>query len=217
MNPPEFTELLGSLPKRIITDKLVTRYFCSFDPAIHILHPNSWYKYYEAFWSDPQAMGPAWLAQIFAVLCLAMHSYYKMGDEPPEYRGKSIIMANKYRSLTAQCLLRADFLKPSSHTIEALILHLHAELARNRDAEVGIWVLVGMIVRLAMRMGYHRDSKLFPNVTPFQGEMRRRIWTFVRQSDLMFSFQLGLPSMIRLGDCDTALPAITGMTTSLRK
>ncbi|KAL8712390.1 MAG: hypothetical protein Q9220_003238 [cf. Caloplaca sp. 1 TL-2023] len=129
-----------------------------------------------------------------------------MGDEPPEYRGKSMILANKYRSLTSQALLRADFLKPSSHTIEALILHLHGEYARNRDAEVGIWVLVGMIVRLAMRMGYHRDSKLFPSLTPFQGEMRRRIWTFVRQSDLLFSFQLGLPSMIRLGDCDTALP-----------
>ncbi|KAI4144698.1 MAG: hypothetical protein L6R39_004068, partial [Caloplaca ligustica] len=129
-----------------------------------------------------------------------------MGDEPAEYRGKSLILANKYRSLTAQCLLRADFLKPVSHTIETLTLHLHGEFARNRDAEVGVWVLVGIIVRLAMRMGYHRDSKLFPNVTPFQGEMRRRLWTFVRQSDLLFSFQLGLPSMIRLGDCDTALP-----------
>lgn len=151
-------------------------------------------------------MGPAWLGQIYAVLCLAMHSYYKTGDEPPEYRGKSLILANKYRSLTAQCLLRADFLKPVSHIIETLILHLHGEFANNRDAEVGIWVLVGIIVRLAMRMGYHRDSKLFPNVTPFQGEMRRRIWTFVRQSDLLISYQLGLPSMIRLGDCDTALP-----------
>lgn len=151
-------------------------------------------------------MGAAWLGQIYAVLCLAMHSYYKMGDEPPEYRGKSLILANKYRSLTAQSLLRADYLKPSNHMIETLILHLHGEYARNRDADVAIWVLVGMIVRLAMRMGYHRDSKLFSNVTPFQGEMRRRIWTFVRQSDILFSFQLGLPSMIRLADCDTALP-----------
>ncbi|KAI4231447.1 MAG: hypothetical protein LQ349_005603 [Xanthoria aureola] len=183
VNPPEFAELLGSLPKRLITDKL-----------------------YETFWADPHAMGAAWLGQIFAVLCLAMHSYYKMGDEPPEYRGKSLILANKYRSITAQCLMRADILKPVSHTIEALVLHLQGEYARNRDAEVGVWVLVGIIVRLAMRMGYHRDSKLFPGISPFQGEMRRRLWTFVRQADLLFSFQLGLPSMIRLGDCDTALP-----------
>lgn len=36
--------------------------------------------------------------------------------------------------------------------------------------------------------------------------MRRRIWTFVRQSDLLFSFQIALPSMIRIGDSDTELP-----------
>ncbi|KAL8648245.1 MAG: hypothetical protein Q9210_005107 [Variospora velana] len=203
VNPPEFPELLHSLPQKVITDKVIARYFNSSDPAILTDADRA---QYDVFWQDPHAMGPAWLGQIYAVLCLAMHSYYKMGDEPPEYRGKSLILANKYRSLTAQCLLRADFLKPSSPTIETLILHLHGEFANNRDAEVGTWVLVGIIVRLAMRMGYHRDSKLFPNVTPFQGEMRRRIWTFVRQSDLLFSFQLGLPSMIRLGDCDTALP-----------
>lgn len=34
VNPPEFAELLGSLPKRLITDKLVHRYFNSFDPSI---------------------------------------------------------------------------------------------------------------------------------------------------------------------------------------
>ncbi|KAL9611807.1 MAG: hypothetical protein Q9167_003575 [Letrouitia subvulpina] len=189
-NPPEFSELLAALPKRAVVDQLVGRYFNSLDPAVH-----------------PKSMGPSWLGQIYAVLCLAMHSYYRMGDEPTEYRGKSLALASKYRSLTAQCLLRADFLKPFSYTIETLLLHLHGEYARSRDAEVGIWVLVGMIVRLAMRMGYHRDPKLFPNITPFLGEMRRRTWTFVRQCDLLFSFQIGLPSMIRLGDCDSALPS----------
>jgi hypothetical protein len=55
-------------------------------------------------------------------------------------------------------------------------------------------------------MGYHRDPKYFPNITPFQGEMRRRVWSFVRQADIMFSFQLALPHMIRMGDCDVDLP-----------
>ena len=129
-----------------------------------------------------------------------------MGDEPPEYRGKGQSLAASYQNLTAQCLLLADFTKPVNNMIETLVLHLHSEYARNRDTEVGVWVLVGMIVRLAMRMGYHRDPKYYPNITPFQGEIRRRIWTLVRQSDLLFSFQIGLPSMIRLGDCDAEVP-----------
>ncbi|KAK5138882.1 hypothetical protein LTR04_004102 [Oleoguttula sp. CCFEE 6159] len=90
--------------------------------------------------------------------------------------------------------------------IETLILHLHAEHARSRDAEIGVLILTGVIVRLAMRMGYHRDSKPYPNVSVFQGEMRRRVWTFVRQADLLFSFQFGLPSLVRGDGCDTGLP-----------
>ena len=73
-----------------------------------------------------------------------------------------------------------------------------------------------------MRMGLHRDSKVkcltmsgrsqadtlknFPHLSFFQGEMRRRLWTFVRQADVLFSFAVGLPSMIRSGDTDTDLP-----------
>ena len=204
--PPPYSELLAQMPKRSVTDKLVSRYFNSYDPAVHILHPPSWYRLYEKHWEDPQKSGPAWLGQMFAILCLSMHSYFRMDDEPPEFRGKSLALAANYRGLTGQCLLLADFTKPVNQMIETMVLHLHCEYARNRDAEVGVWVLVGMIVRLAMRMGYHRDPKYYPDITPFQGEIRRRVWTFVRQSDLLFSFQIGLPSMIRLGDCDTELP-----------
>ena len=203
---PEFHEVLAQMPKRTVTDKLVSRYFNSYDPAVHILHPNSWNRVYEKHWENPESTGPAWLGQMFAILCLAMHSYHRMDDEPPEYRGKSLALAAHYRALTGQCLLLADFTKPVNHMIETMVLHLHCEYARTRDAEVGVWVLVGMIVRLAMRMGYHRDPKYYPNITPFQGELRRRVWTFIRQSDLLFSFQIGLPSMIRVGDCDTEMP-----------
>ncbi len=150
--------------------------------------------------------GPVWLGQLFAVCCHAMHSYHRMGDEPPEYRGKTLSLANNYRALTGQCLLLADFTKPVNHMIETLILHLHSEYARGREAEAGIWVLVGMIVRLAMRMGYHRDPKHYSKISPFRGELRRRVWTFVRSADLVFSFQIGLPNMIRLSDSDTELP-----------
>lgn len=205
-NPPSFGELLAQLPKRTITDRLVARYFNSYDPFVHILHPPSWRQQYERHWEDPEKTSPAWLGQMFAIFCLAMHSYHRMDDEPPEFHGKTLAMAANYRRLCGQCLLLGDFTKPMSHMIETLVLHLHCEYARTRDAEIGVWVLVGMIVRLAMRMGYHRDPKYYPSITPFQGEVRRRVWTFVRQSDLLFSFQIGLPSMIRLGDCDTELP-----------
>lgn len=143
---------------------------------------------------------------VFAMMRLAMLSYYKEGDEPPEFRGKSLDMSGTFRNLMAQCLTLADYTKPYPYLIETLAFHLHGDFSQTKETDVSVWVLVGVITRLAMRMGYHRDSKMFPNISPFDGEMRRRVWTFVRQADLLFSFQVGLPPMIRTEDSDTELP-----------
>jgi hypothetical protein len=36
--------------------------------------------------------------------------------------------------------------------------------------------------------------------------MRRRVWAFIRQADVIFSFQIGLPSMIRTSNAERSLP-----------
>ena len=114
-----------------------------------------------------------WVGLLFAIMGLAMQSYHRDDDEPPEYKGRSMQVANTYRTWTAECVAYADFCKPVGTMIETLILHVYGEATRSKDSEVGVWVIMGMIGRLAMRMGYHRDPKPYPNITPFQGEMRR--------------------------------------------
>ena len=69
-----------------------------------------------------------------------------------------------------------------------------------------LWVLFGMIVRQALRMGYHRDPDHLQNITVFEGEMRRRCWAVLRQIDLLNSYQMGLPSSTQSINSDTALP-----------
>jgi Fungal specific transcription factor domain len=207
--PPPRSEILSQLPSKYLTDMLIARYFNTHDPATHILHGPVFQRQYDAHWADQSKTSVVWIAMLFAMLRIALQSYAHDGDEPPEFAGKSLDLSNTYRTAMANCLILADYTKPHQHIIETLIFHLHAEYRRNRDSEASVWVLVGMIVRLAMRMGYHRDSKMYPNITPFQGEMRRRVWTYVRQADLLFSFQISLPAMIRIGDSDTDLPRNT--------
>jgi hypothetical protein len=52
----------------------------------------------------------------------------------------------------------------------------------------------------------NRDPEQYENILPFDGEMRRRVWYCVVQLDTISSLLLGLPSMIRAGDYDTAQP-----------
>ncbi|PWY89284.1 hypothetical protein BO70DRAFT_164721 [Aspergillus heteromorphus CBS 117.55] len=204
--PLSRAEIMSSFPSKYTTDMLIARYFSSYDPSTHVLHGPTFQAQYNKHWEDPSQTCTVWIAMLFAMMRLAMLSYHRDGDEPPEFRGKSLDMAGTFRNLVAQCLTLADFTKSYPNLIESLIFHLHGDLCQTREADVSVWVLVGVIVRLAMRMGYHRDSKMFPNITPFQGEIRRRVWTFVRQADLLCSFQIGLPSMIRTTDSDTDLP-----------
>jgi hypothetical protein len=120
--------------------------------------------------------------------------------------GRTLDLAAEYRLRTVQCLVNSDYTKSTIYTIETMILYVQGEYQSRFDAELGLWVILGMIVRLSMRMGYHRDPGNYQGITPFQAEMRRRIWAFIRQMDTIFSFQIALPGMIRNTDCDTSLP-----------
>lgn len=204
--PMSRDEIMTSFPSRYITDILISRYFNSYDPSTYVLHGPTFQAQYDRYWEDPDQACISWIGMLFAMMRLAMLSYHREGDEPPEFRDKSLHMAAGFRNLLAQCLALADYTRSPPFLIEALIFHLHGDFCQARDADISIWVLVGVTARLAMRMGYHRDSKFFPNITPFQGEMRRRVWTFVRQAEILFSFQVGLPSMLRTADSDTELP-----------
>ncbi|KAF9768356.1 hypothetical protein IL306_014357 [Fusarium sp. DS 682] len=70
----------------------------------------------------------------------------------------------------------------------------------------GLWLVQGIIVQLALSQGYHREPQNFPSISPFAGEMRRRVWAIIVQMDLRLSSQMALPSVLKLQQYDTAEP-----------
>lgn len=66
--------------------------------------------------------------------------------------------------------------------------------------------MLGLAVRLALRMGYHREPSLYAHITVFQAEMQRRVWTFLRQLDQLIAQKCGLPRFIDDRKTDTRLP-----------
>ncbi|KAF2203549.1 hypothetical protein GQ43DRAFT_258364 [Delitschia confertaspora ATCC 74209] len=204
--PTSHVELLSRFPPKPTADLLVSRYFNTYDPGIHIIHGPTFQKQYDKHWQNPSESPVIWLGLCFAMMCIALQSYSRAGDEPPEYRGKSWALSSEYRNLTAQCLVMADITQPITDMLETLILHVYADYARSRDTEVGILLSTGIITRLAMRMGLHRDSTPYPGISVFQGEMRRRVWAAVRSLDLLFSEQAGMPPIVRPRDTNTEIP-----------
>lgn len=100
---------------------------------------------------------------------------------------------DRFREKTVQCLVLAKYTKGGPYTLETLTLYLAGEILLLKDSSTDSWILTGMVVHLAMRMGYHRDPDHFPGMSPFAAEMRRRIWAMVVQFDLAMSSEIGLP------------------------
>ena len=67
-------------------------------------------------------------------------------------------------------------------------------------------MLTSMICALSLRSGLHRDPSHFPELSVFQGEMRRRTWLCIRQFDLLSAWQLGLRCNIQSAWSDTQPP-----------
>ena len=146
------------------------------------------------------------------MMCLALQFQRSSGDEfdgvYPSFQlpQDPQRLVQTYREKILQCLIQGKYTKSVPYTIETLLLYFTVEYVLSKDTQIGPWILLGIIVRIAMRMGYHRDPSHSPQISLFQGEMRRRAWAMIVQLDLIASFQIGLPRMIKEEQSDTGEP-----------
>ena len=142
---PSLNELRASLPGFDLVDKLIGRYFDNYDHTQQILHRPSFLREYHASRANLDEADSEWLAQVYAIMCMAISSYYHKGDEPLEFRGRTLNVAAKYRSMTERCLLLADWANPSQRMLQILLLHLYGDYLKGRDANLDDWVLGAMV------------------------------------------------------------------------
>lgn len=134
-------------------------------------------------------------------------SIYRRSEDPLPYTPDSPVdFMDIYRKRAAQCLAQCDYTVPGKYKVEALFLYGMGEFLRSNDAQAGVSFILGITTRLAMQMGYHRDARHYPDISAFDGEMRRRLWAILCQLDTLISFQVGLPKTIQGWHYDTDLP-----------
>ena len=113
---------------------------------------------------------------------------------------------NIFHEASGRCLVLGKYHRPQQFAVEALLMYAHCKNVRTLEPSREAGTILGMVVRMAYEMGYHRDPDSFGSFAVFEGEMRRRFWAVCKQMDFMTSFMLGLPSNIRLDSCDTKSP-----------
>ncbi|WYZ45786.1 hypothetical protein EsH8_IX_000011 [Colletotrichum jinshuiense] len=201
-------ELIAGLPSRKTCDELVSSYFQLLDHCCFI-HAKEFLKHYYKFWESPEAAPASWLSLLYSTMCIA--ALFKspcphdcVCGDISHACGQEMLLG--YREKTVQCLIRAQYGRGGPFIMETLLHYFTIENYLRRDSNTGLWLLLGSIVQIAIRMGYHRDPRHFKSLSPYDGEMRRRLWTHIYIFDVVLATQLGLPTIIKESICDTLPP-----------
>ncbi|KAF4436383.1 hypothetical protein FACUT_6477 [Fusarium acutatum] len=196
-------DLLTSIPARPIVDRMVARYFNTQGVVPSILHSRHFLQEYDKFWKDPQAMPFIWIGLLFSIMCAATLCQHSIEDPTdPDIQER----VRLFREQTLHSLILGQYTKGGEYVLETSINYLICESYMSQDDETGLWLVQRIIVQLALSQGYHRDPRNFPSITPFSGEMRRRVWAVIVQLDLRLSSQMALPCVLKSQQYDTAEP-----------
>ena len=110
----------------------------------------------------------------------------------------------KYRFAVEQALARVGFLNTQELVVlQSLLLFLTC--VRRSDDTRYVWTLTGLLIRLAQGLGIHRDGQQF-GLSPFETEMRRRLWWQINSLDVRTSDDQGTDPSIVEQSYDTKFP-----------
>ncbi|KAL9079982.1 MAG: hypothetical protein Q9157_001179 [Trypethelium eluteriae] len=205
--------LASFYPSFEILPKLREIYADRVDPMMKILHlPTFWTALMNGL-RHPQDLSKSLEAAIFAFCCAAISALKE--DECETLFGlQKSVMYTRYRVATRQALVNAGFLSTSSPmTLRAYAIFMllsAAELidkmcVRNSYRCDTLFVLSGVAIRLARKMGLHRDGTSL-GLSPFETEMRRRLWWHLVHVDFRTADLLGTRASLDLSCGDTKMP-----------
>ncbi|KAL5092462.1 hypothetical protein Trisim1_001715 [Trichoderma cf. simile WF8] len=153
--------------------KLWTAHVENVEPICKILHIPTTAKVVETVSQKPSTASKADECLLFAIYHFAVFS---MSDEDCmlEFKQSRIELMSKYQHAVRQALVNASWLKTTEMPIiQAYVLFL-ISIRTQTDPHL-FWMMTGIAVRIAQRMGLHRDGEGL-GLSPFDVQMRRRLF-----------------------------------------
>lgn len=111
----------------------------------------------------------------------------------------------KFTAGVKAALTKTDFLKHYDMvTLQALVLYLIS--LQGRYDRHAAWIWSGVLIRIAHKMGLHRDGETL-NLPPFETEMRRRVWWQIMMLDSKYAMTSGFSDTLLPWGWDTKIPS----------
>ncbi|CAH0046249.1 unnamed protein product [Clonostachys solani] len=190
-------------PEPIHTFKLWQIFVARVNPIVKVIHVPTVQSQVMSASTDFNSIPLRSQALLFAIFAMSVLSLTK--DEALEILGSS--RDDYLRRLhvgTKTALAKLDFLNNYDMVVLQTLLLYFFSLENTYNSHA-TWILGGLIVRLAQKMGYHRDGETL-GLTPYETEMRRRIWWQIVLQDSKNALVSGLSHSMLLKNWDTKMP-----------
>lgn len=143
------------------------------EPLCRILHIPTTTRMVESVSRRPSTATRGQECQLFAIYHFAI---YSLQDEDcqREFNQPRAVLLSRYGHALRQALVNASWLRTTEMSVmQAYMLYLIA--GRSFLDPHTFWILAGIGVRIAQRMGLHRDGAKL-GLPPFEVQMRRRLF-----------------------------------------
>jgi hypothetical protein len=180
-------------------------YTSNVDPITKLVHIPSLHVAMEKAIMNLEQVPRGFEALMFAIYSMAVLSL--TADECLNRIGEHrVILLRRYVQATKAALLRAKFMSSNSLVVlQALVLHIFS--TRDSSEPRAVWRLTGIAFRVAEGMGIRIDGTLL-GLSPFETEMRRRVWWQLKMHDFRAAELCGQSKMknFDLGEDNPRIP-----------
>jgi hypothetical protein len=184
--------LRSLLPDRFTVETLLDTYFATFETTFRIIHVPSFKSAYESYWDTQYAGDTDMDAIVLAILACTICSSSHIS---PRYNHRGSNFHSKARMWVRACeawLKRQSSKHRSLASIQVRCLRLLAYSTANIKVKE-YYQEVQAHASFMQSAGMHVDPTVFGSrCTPFEGEMRRRLWATTMELELQASIDKGM-------------------------
>ncbi|OJJ48190.1 hypothetical protein ASPZODRAFT_130139 [Penicilliopsis zonata CBS 506.65] len=160
------------------------------DPLLKITHQPTLQAQIVAASANPTAIPKPLEALMLAIYLISVHAMADQEVQEMFHEPKPRLLA-RYHRATQQALVNAAFMRSQElMVLQAYLLYLFSS-SSSVDPR-SLFCLVGIALRIATRLGLHRDCARF-GVSPFETELRRRLWWQIVIFDARLAEMTGSP------------------------
>ncbi|EMC99730.1 hypothetical protein BAUCODRAFT_119315 [Baudoinia panamericana UAMH 10762] len=204
--PPGTTYIMpGALnePPPPMQQYLYETFIANVDPAFKVFHTPSLRAFFErgAPYLGHEATAPCNKALKTVAWFAAVNT---MTDEQcrTQLGGARLDLLHKYRRTVDVALAQADLCNTTDlATLQAFAVYLVS--IRMTDLSRRVWSLTALLVRIARAFGLHSKA---PARTPFETELRRRLWYCIRFVDAFAALDRATEVIVDAKSFDTPFP-----------